>query len=198
MRNVTMDAWKELDWSSCSKTDGRILCASVGGDEDLVGHYFASPFEFDFPTVWEAIVHYLKPTQCSYQCHSLQEGERLEMIRLGTTAGRWAGIDVDGASEEMLHELGRQARMHRREPDQARGDTKWVLSGPTPLNVPCSEASVEASAVTPSGNTIQWGTVMGFRTTLEKLIRHYTLLDRPGFDAETVEVNCWPSDDDLK
>ncbi|EZG61415.1 hypothetical protein GNI_089150 [Gregarina niphandrodes] len=100
MRNATVDGWKEFDWSFCDKPGGRILCT------DHTDHYYGAPFKFDFPTVWEAVVHIADPTQCSFQYHSSDEQKRLAAIRRGVAGGKWAGIDVDNASEDMLYQLG--------------------------------------------------------------------------------------------
>ncbi|EZG71443.1 hypothetical protein GNI_052720 [Gregarina niphandrodes] len=194
MREATKKGWQQLDWSDCSDYGGKLVC--TGGyntdDGNLQCHYFATPWVYDLPTVWELIVRYLKPTQCSYQCNDEDEHEKLLTVRRGVEiASSIPGVDLDSASAQELYTLGKAVPLHLEYKDT--GNMRVACDSYSPHLVTCDESTCWSNVQTPSGNVMNWGYVTGFHDG-PPLPLCYSGAIREGYEINDWLCECYEVD----
>ncbi|EZG60552.1 putative transmembrane protein, partial [Gregarina niphandrodes] len=187
---ATMNGWEQLDWSDCADSGGWVICTD---DRSSISecYSFGFPYRFDFPTVWEAVVHRLKPSKCSFRCNKRLVAYR-KYLQRGWVLTESIGEDPFRSSERHIHDVGLaypgldyygQSGCSQRYEDHCEPR----ISG---ADCYCPEATFWANVTAPSGKKIRWGTINHINTYAEDLIRYYTAFKRRGYKVTQCGFEC--------
>ncbi|EZG51265.1 putative transmembrane protein [Gregarina niphandrodes] len=213
MMPATTDGWRKLDWGRCYGNGGKIVCSEMSSYPHLRCHYYEHPYRYDFPTVWEAIVRYLKPSKCSFQCNNqerpilggalnVSETRELLLSRFGAEiAGSIPGIDTHGLSGEQLQKLGLQVEMLM---TKSKPCSHWEMQAKPPYRAHvalpgcnCTSAKLSCFVETPLKGRTYWGSVGDLHTVEEALTQYYTAFKRPGHVVTDCGFECFQPVSDM-
>ncbi|EZG50739.1 hypothetical protein GNI_125210 [Gregarina niphandrodes] len=201
---ATMDKWSDLDWSKCSDYGGSIVCAEGDG---VNCHHFGTPYKFDFPTVWQGVVRYLKPALCSFQCNNgfVDNGRGFDVnnSRLAKEiAVPILDLDLDRATDEQLDQLGVEVGQwlklnntcsYNRDCTPGNCRAQVALPGCT-----CAWTLFECTVKTPAGNDVNWGRTSDFNSAEERLAPYYTAFKRHDYVVKKCRFQCFQPSSNIK
>ncbi|EZG57347.1 hypothetical protein GNI_097920 [Gregarina niphandrodes] len=181
--DATADAWKTLDWIG----DGKVVCVDDRG-EDLSCHYFNDPFQYDLPSVWEAVVRFQKPSKCLLADNSDVWRGYLHHLARGRAAAKWIQMDIYDISEyDLEYELGYS--FSAQEPDKGCSKTYDLCEIPS-NKCHCVEAAFSVEAQTVSGKNVNGGVVRDFLMTPQQMKRKHSLFRREGYTVKSCGIDC--------
>ncbi|EZG60554.1 hypothetical protein GNI_090300 [Gregarina niphandrodes] len=187
---ATMKGWEQLDWSDCVDGGGWVICTD---DRSSISecYRFGYPYRFDFPTVWEAVVHRLKPAKCSFRCNEGNTEYRMFLQR-GWVLVESIGEDPFRSSEAHVHQVGlAYPGLDGYRPNRCGQSYGYPcephISG---ADCYCPEATFWADVTTPSGKSIRWGKINHVNTYAEDLLRYYSVFKRPGYNVTQCDFRC--------
>ncbi|EZG52466.1 putative transmembrane protein [Gregarina niphandrodes] len=196
---ATLEGWSKLTWDryemeDCLYYGGSIVCADDISEEPTC-HFYGFPFKFDSQTVWEAVIHYLKPphSQCGYRCNTCEFGRALYAVRVAEEVGRSIpGVDLEHASEDQKRQLGFEIDKYLVNNDNC----SYVTSGDACIphvarpDCDCIKASFSSTFHNPSDQWVRWGQQIDFNTNEEILAQYYTAYKRTGYRPYACVFDC--------
>ncbi|EZG44624.1 putative transmembrane protein [Gregarina niphandrodes] len=192
---ASLDAWSNAPW--CDGFSGIVVCSDSNTPNAVTEkttpsswaphpscYYFRSPFKYDLPTVWEAVVRHNAPKRCGVACDPRSVGLQRTARKLADTLHVYLdGVEPEDVASEVHKNVElNEACSHTRLP---------ALHDPNCTS--CSFAILNCLVQGQTGDEFVWGDVLDFDSNEHSLAQHVSAFDRPDYNVTTCNFRCYIS-----